>query len=247
MEKKSIAKWQCDTADVIRETLTSLAEGLTGIAASDRKDLAFSVGHIFQSLRKGQFLSRLLEEWNSYRAKGRIRDDYVQTEQHQACLQELLLSLDHDCPDEIRFQTLKNIFLVAATEAVSDRTSLLPYQYLRLCRNMSSGEIIVLNATHKIAKQPELPRITGANQWLDRIVKESGLVHTSLVEIHEDELMRKHLLSGRFYGDRSGVEVKPHFRLTTLGFELCEYIAHYEQVSEDTPSSPSRDATTPRL
>lgn len=128
MENKSIAKWNGDTADVIKDTLTCLAEGLTGIAASDRKDLAFSVGHIFQSLRKGQFLSRLLDEWNSYRAKGRIKDDYVRTEQHQACLQELLLFLDNDCPDEIRFQTLKKIFLVAATEAASDRTSLLPYQ-----------------------------------------------------------------------------------------------------------------------
>lgn len=104
---------------------------------------------------------------------------------------------------------------------------------------MSSGEIIVLDATHKIAKQSELPQITGANQWLDIIARESGLMHTSLVEIHEDELMGKRLLSRRLHADRSGVERKPHFRLTSLGFELCEYIAHYEQVSEETQRDPS--------
>ena len=116
---KPLAKWSRDTSDVIKDTLTQLAEGLTAIAASDRKELVFSVGHIAQCLRKGQFLSRFLQEWNAYRDKGRIKDDYVGTEQHQAWLQELLEFLDNDSPDEIRFETLKKIFLVAATETAS--------------------------------------------------------------------------------------------------------------------------------
>jgi len=46
-------KWHKDTGEVIKKSLTSLAEGITGIAASERKDLALSVGYIFQSFRKG--------------------------------------------------------------------------------------------------------------------------------------------------------------------------------------------------
>lgn len=227
-----IDKWHEDTGIVIKKTLTSLAEGVTGIAATDRKELALSVGHIFQSLRKGQFLSHLYEEWESYRAKGRIKDDYLETEQHMSCLQELLDFLDNDSPDTTRFEVMKKVFLVAASEIESDRNSLLPYQFLRLCRKMSSGEIIVLNTTYTIAKSGEIPEVTGANQWLDRIAKQSGLGHSSLVEIYEEELITKHLLSRRLYGDRSGVAAKPHFRLTSLGLELCDYIAGYDSASE---------------
>ena len=228
-----IDKWHKDTGEVIKRTLTSLAEGITGIAASERKDLSLSVGHIFQSFRKGQFLSRLGEEWDSYREKGRIKDDYIDTEQHRSCLQELLDFLDNDSPDEIRFEVMKKVFIAAATETASNRNSLLPYQFLRLCRGMSSGEIIVHNATYEIAKSESIPNITGVNQWLKVIAEKSGLGHTSLVEIYEEDLIKKHLLSRRLFSDGSGIATKPHFRLTSLGLELCDYIASYDSASEE--------------
>lgn len=228
MKNNSLAKWNKDTGDVIKDTLQCLAEALTGIAASERKELAFSVGHIFQSLRKGQFLSAILNEWNDYRAKGRIKEDYIETEQHHACLQELLTSFDQDCPDEIRFQLLKKIFLVTATEVVSDRNSLLPYQYIRLCREMTSGEIIVLQASYKLANQENIEKFDQANKWLRLTADTSGLIHTSLVEIYEDKLVKKHLLTDRLYSDRSGITCKPHFRLTELAYEFCKFIANYD-------------------
>ncbi len=228
-----IDKWHNDTGEVIKRTLTSLAEGITGIAASERKGLSLSVGHIFQSFRKGQFLSRLGEEWDSYREKGRIKDDYIETEQHRSCLQELLDFLDNDSPDEIRFEVMKKVFITAAIETASDRNSLLPYQFLRLCRGMSSGEVIVLNATYEIAKSGSIPDITAAGHWLRTIAEKSRLEHTSLVEIYEEDLIKKGLLSKRLHSDRSGVANKPHFRLTSLGLELCDYIASYDSASEE--------------
>jgi len=230
MNKSNLSKWNKNTGDIIKDTLLCLAEGITGIAASDRKELAFSVGHIFQSLRKGQFLSKFLSEWNAYCEKSRIPKDYQETEQHHTCLQELLEFLDHDSPDEIRFETLKRVFLVAATETASDRNSLLPYQFLRLCRGMSSGEIIVLNTTYQIAKSGQMPDVSGGANLA--IAKESGLGHASLVETYEEELIKKHLITRRIHSDRSGVAAKPHFRLTSLGFELCEYVDSYDSPSE---------------
>ncbi len=240
-------KWHKDTGEVIKKTLTSLAEGITGIAASERKDLALSVGHIFQSLRKGQFLSRLSEDWDSYREKGRIKDDYIGTEQHRSSLQELLDFLDNDSPDEIRFEVMKKIFLVAATETASDRNSLLPYQFLRLCRGMSSGEVIVLNTTYRIAKSGQMPDVNVANKWLETIAKESGLSHASLVEIHEEKLIKKHLITRRQLRDGSRVSV-PNFRLTSLGLELCEYIDSYDSASEESQhvASPDSEDAPPR-
>ena len=228
-----IDKWHKDTGEVIKRTLTSLAEGITGIAASERKDLSLSVGHIFQYFRKGQFLSRLGEEWDSYREKGRIKDDYIDTEQHRSCLQELLDFLDNDSPDEIRFEVMKKVFIAAAIETAFDRNSLLPYQFLRLCRGMSSGEVIVLNATYEIATSGNIPDNNTASYWLDAIAKKSGLGHTSLVEIYEEDLIKKHLLTRRLHADRSGVLAKSHFRLTSLALELCDYIASYDSASEE--------------
>jgi len=104
MRKKELepAKFEMQTSDVLRQTLTNLAEGITGVLSSPKQDLALSIGHIFQRLRGGQFLSTFLKEWNEYRAKGRIKEDYQFSEQHKACLQEMLDFLDKDIPDETR-------------------------------------------------------------------------------------------------------------------------------------------------
>ena len=222
----NLAKFQEDTSNVLTKTLTALVKGITGIAAAEKKELYLSVGHILQALRKGKFLSQFLIEWNQYRDEGRIKEDYQNTEQHYTCIQEILDFLDSDPPEESRFNILKKIFLVAATEKVTDRESLLPQQYVKVCRSLSSGGIVVLRTAYKISKQ-EYINDSAAAGWLKKIAEESGLVHPELVEIHEEELIKKHLLSPRVYSDKSGVNVNPHFRLTSLGLDICNYIENY--------------------
>ena len=68
-----------------------------------------------------------------------------------------------------------------------------------------------------------------ATVWVNVIREKSGLTFSSLVEIHEQGLIDKRLLSPRIHHDRSGVAVKPYFRLTDLGFQLCSYIENYEE------------------
>nr|NQU90302.1 hypothetical protein [Bacteroidota bacterium] len=229
-EKKLAVQWQRDTSDVINDSLLYLAEGLTGIAASDRKELVFSVGHIFQSLRKGRFLSQFLHEWKLYRDKGKVKDEYLESEQHFECLSELLDFLDNNIPDERRFSVLKKIFLTAATEKITEKDSLLPQQYMKICKTLSSGEIIVLNTTYTRCKiiKPDDNTSTSAEHWLNSIASESKLKHKELVVIHEENLMQKQLLTPRHHSDQSGVSVKPYYRLTNLGYEICKYIENYE-------------------
>jgi len=232
MESKDLEPGQFErqTNDVLHQTLTNLAEGITGLASSSKQDLALSIGHLFQRLRGGQFLSTVLIEWNNYRAKGRIKDDYQFSEQHKACLQELLGCLDKDMPDELRFTVLKKIFLVSATETVSDRNSHLPLQFMQIARSLSSGEILVLEATFRIGRDKSLwqPK-GGAPDWLRNIAEYSGLRYPDLVETHEDRLMSKHLISPREHRDGSGVRFGEYYRLTDLGFELCSYIEQYTE------------------
>jgi hypothetical protein len=225
-----IKKFEKDTSELIATTLQNLAEGLTGIAASDRQELGLSIGQMFQRLRGGKFLSVLLDTWNKFREKGRIKDDYQFSEQHKVCLSEMLDFLENDCPDEMRFTILKKIFLIASTETISNRNDLIPQQYMEIARSLNDGEILILNTAYKIVKSGDWdPKdIANAASWLKRVSEESELQYPELVELHEESLVKKHLLTGRLRSDRSGIIIKPHFRLTEFGYRFCEYIDNYE-------------------
>lgn len=231
-DKKEIQLFNQDTKNVLEKTLTNLVEGLTGVATSSKNDLLLSISHTFQRMRGGQFLSTFLNEWNRYRDKGRVKEDYQNSEQHKVCLQELLDFLDNESPTEIRFDTIKKIFLVAATEEASDRNSLLPQQFIKIAKSLSDGEIILLSSVWKIFKSEEIDLETAnlhAHGWIEIVSKDSGLKYKSLTEIHENSLIEKKLITPRKYGDGSGITIKPYFRLTDLGYELCNFIENYQE------------------
>jgi len=227
-EDYSIQKYGGSTADILKNSFISLVEGLSGMAASEKKDFGLSVSHLLQGLIRGKLLNQLIAEWNDYREKGKIKDDYQSTEQHFECLQEMLDFLDKDNPDQIRFNVIKQIFLKAACEEKTDRNSIIPQQFMKVCRNLSFGEIIVLNTTYRFAKNRPYPNVNDAAGWVELIARESGLEHPALVEVQEETLMAKRFLNQRIHGDRSGVNLDPYFRLTTLGFGVCQFIEDFD-------------------
>jgi hypothetical protein len=216
------------TSKVLEATL-NLTQAVTGIAVSNRKDFVLSGSRIFQSAINRNFLQTLKSEWDSYKQKGRIEGDYEGTEQHHACFQEMLDFLDNDLPDKIRFGFMKKIFLTASTEEVLDRDSVLPQQYMRICRSLSSGEVIVLTATFKIYKSGEWKADTqSAVIWLEKVARVSGLKHIELVGLHERSLMDKALLTPRQAGDKSGIVEGKYCRLTKLAIDIYSFIEAYE-------------------
>lgn len=218
------------TSDIIDSTIIAVAEGITGIAASDKEQWFLSIGHLLQRIRSGRFLQTLKEEWEDYREQGRVEDDYLLTDQHQECLQELLDFLDQDSPDEIRFTVLMKIFLTSATESISDRNSVLPQQYMKVSRSLSSGEVLILFAAYEIVKNNKnIDSGMSASVWLADIAKVSGLKYPELVETYETDLIEKNLLTPRTYNDRSGVSVGEHFRLTSLAWDLCQFLEEYDR------------------
>lgn len=217
-------------ADILGRSLRHAIEGITGIAASEKRVWVLSLGHILQRVTAGQFLSALMEEWDDYRKRGRIQDDYDFSQQCRSCLQELLEFLDKDLADENRFNLLKQIFLVAATETASDRSSHLPLQYMQLARSLTAGEVLVLNTTYRMLKEGaslDNGAICAASEWTSLVAENSGLCHAELVELHEAELIKKRLLTERRPGD--SVASGNRFRLTALGHAMCTYIDHYSE------------------
>ena len=216
------------TSNFLAKTIRNLGEGLTGIAASDKKDWYLSIGYILQRVRSGRFLETLKDEWDRFREKGRIKDDYLDTDQHQECLQEMLDFLDNDSPDQFRFTALKHVVLNASAEHFSSRDDVLPQQYMRICRSLNSTEVLILQANYELAKSGHNPDHYGAHEWLRDVATHSVLQFPALVESQESSLMAKCLITSRTHSDRSGVGKTDHFRLTDLGYQLCRFMTELE-------------------
>jgi plasmid replication initiation protein len=208
-------------------------EGLSGIAVSKKMNFQLSVAHLLQSLIKGKFLNQLIGEWNEYKNKGKIKDDYQTTEQHIECLQEILDFIDSDLPDEKRFSVLKKIFLVTATESISERNDVLPQQYMKISRKLTSGEVLVLFGAFHFSKKKEI-NLTGivAKTWLGNIANFTNLKHSELIELHEKNLIDKKLITPRRRGEKGSVLLGQHYRLTELGYQICIFVENYDEIYE---------------
>ena len=220
-----------DTSKLLNDTFNGLIAGLSGIVTSDKKEFFLTIGHLLQRIRAGKFLNTLKDEWNYYKEKGKIKDDYQYTEQHYDCLQEMLEFLDKDIPDEIRFNFLKKIFITTATEKMSSRDSNLPQQYLKIGRQLESGEILILSTEYHYTKENKWPKedANETSKWFNIITKETGLLYNPLVEIYEESLIKKKLIIDRRISDKSMLTLGKYHRLTELGFAICEYIKFYDK------------------
>lgn len=223
------------TSDVLQKSLAVIAEGISDIWASKKEQWVLSAAHLVQQLnRKGQFLEQLSDEWTLCFNKGLFKEDYQDAEQHQECLFEVLDSLDKDVPDKTRFILLKKIILVAASEKILDRNSFLPQEYLRVCRKLCSGEIMVMYAAHKLAgkKASSTETMIPDREWERSILGVSGLVHPELVSIHADGLEAKRLLLPLHGTRRDKRRIEPHYGLTRLAWGICEFIKEYRTLQE---------------
>ncbi len=235
--KNQITKFiKPDTDKILNDQFLGLIEGLTGLAGSKKEKIFLSIGKVLQKIRSAQFLSTLQQEWSYFREKGKVKDDYQFTDQHITCLQEMLDFLDSDAPDDVRFSVMKSIFIVAATEEKSTRESVLPQQYMKLCRQLNSGEILVLKATFDLVKKKHYtnprPKQEDIRIWLKPVAESSGLKHRELVEIYEKTLMSKNMLAPRHSASANQVTLTTRFRLTDLGFGICEFISNYKHIEK---------------
>jgi hypothetical protein len=218
----------------IKDLTLAGAEGVTGLAESGKKGMILSSGRLFQSLINREFLDTLQREWDDLRSKGRIKDDYQQTEQHHACLQEMLDFLDTDKPDKIRFEFIKKIFLSAATETEESRDSVLPQQYMSIARQMTSGDVLLLSGLYDMyTKEVHDTGSRGVNAWIQNVAAHTPLQHGALVRFHEKHLMKLELVSERTGTDKSGMRRADHNRLSTMALSLCEFIAGYDALESD--------------
>ena len=236
-ENGKIDKFKKPTKDVITNTIEALLQVTTGVVSTDKKQVFKSIGHLFQSLTSGVFLQSLVSEWNKYKEEGRIEDDYEQTSQHKECLSELLDALDKDLFDELKFSTLRKIFLLAATEEHSNRDDILPQQYLKICRNLSSGELLVLFYAYEFVprmKESKAEDYQQRSRWNKEVAEKTGLGHSELSDIYLKNLAEKKLIKG--YSPHDINIMFSEFNsghLTELGYNLVKFIEHFDELVKE--------------
>lgn len=227
-----IKKYEESTDSVVKSTLENLVQGLTGVATSNRSELIMSISGILQKLLAGDRLDAFLREWKKLVEKGKIKDDYQYTEQHKMCLLEMLNFLDKDIADEERFDAIKKIILIAAKEEYSKRTEVLPQQYIRIVKILSSAELLIIisayNASKELDWKDNISIKRSIGDWKKEIITRTGLVYDELLDIEVEKLINKRLLLPSSYGDGSGLRLGDHFRLTPLAFSLIDFMNYYE-------------------
>ena len=97
---------------------------------------------------------------------------------------------------------------------------------MTVARALKSGEIIVLEAAYRIAKERKYDRHQDVpvSRSLSLIADESGLKYTNLVEIHEKSFISKMLFTGRNSQNPSKARISEYFRLTDFGWDFCRFI-----------------------
>lgn len=220
-----------EVSDTITNTVRALAGVLTAATTLEPKDVLKSYGSLAQRIIAYGLLDGFKKEWQEFKKKGVVTDGFERSKTARYTLLELLNFLNDETPDEERFNLIKQIFFVASTKPISDDAKVKPLEFMRIAKLLSQSEILVINATYTAyknkAKIREDERYLSASSWVEYISKNSGLDSLELVEIAEDTLINKKLLSDRRLTDRSGVNMA-NFRLRQLGIDFCEYVAEYD-------------------
>lgn len=209
-----------------------IAETLTGILASDTKDIKLFAGKLIQASIKGSLLTQLGKEIETLRKKGAIKEDFFQSRTNQACFKELLGFIDDEVPDEDRFNAMKALFFSAISGDSSTEKEILAYELMQVCKKLKAGDLLVLKANFDVAENRSIRNLSkediqnahSSSQWLDVISEQIGHKIRSLVEVHEANLIELKLITRRTYDDLSGFPKTDHFRLTDLGYQLCQHI-----------------------
>lgn len=224
----------------LQQPTVKIAEVLTGILASDMKDYKLSAGQIVQASIRGRCLTQLGKELEEYRDKGKIKEDYFESDKNRMSLCELLKFIDGDAPDEERFRAMKSIFLASISKSSTKKDEEIAYEIMQICKKLSSGEILILKAAFAITngnfKQiySKLDLQTKeADKWFEIISQQIGHGIPELIQRHEINLINLQLIAPRnqphnFNIPQSSFSNNEHFRLTKAGYKLCKFITKYK-------------------
>lgn len=218
-----------DALEFIKDP-SKITAAVFGALASDKSEWVLSTGRILQAGLKLRAFKQLGEEINSYTQKGAIKENFLEKDVNQSSFYELLKFIDEETPDEERARAMKSIFFSSITPNSGSAKEQLAYEFLQICKELSSGEILILKASFSLFKKGVFNANMGDNRdaWLSILAKEIGHNIPALIAKYEDHLMSLKLIEQRVYNDGSGFRKTPYGRLTESGYQLCQFIIEFQ-------------------
>lgn len=235
MEKK-IQKLPPNPKGILSQTVENIAAGIVGISDFNRDKLILSASHLVKSLIKGKLLDGLNQEWSSYVEEGRIKADFDFSPEHYNTMAEMLDYLDNGVPNDKVFGVMRKIFFTTILEEKQEDDSLLPYEYMRIAKELSSVEILVLTTIRKMYLNEDFTTSandhTGINYFFSKIADKTGLRHIELLGQHMESLYQKDLLPGSFSSNSAASQYNKSKCPTNLGMAFCSYIEKYDELTK---------------
>lgn len=160
-----------------------------------------------QAAFKGQVFEQFAREFKKLRETGAIPDNYAEKKYGAKSWVEVVTILDEETPDEDRAEALKAMFFAVNKVNSTDAERILNYQLFQISKELSSGELLLLNAIADVNR-----RFPGSLPANSNFVREVSIVlgHSVTALIRKD--IRK-LLSTSLVWSGTGLS-DPHARLT---------------------------------
>lgn len=186
------------------------------------------------------FLSKFFSEYKAKVDDNELRNRDFITEKPILILADLLRIVDEGKIDEERFRAMKSIFYVATQKNSEKSQEEMAYRMFHIAKQLSSEEILILSANFAVVKNTGKPLARGIvlssrhiNDWAQIISEKIGHNLPEFVLQFENHLVDLQLISSKQFM-QNNTELPEHFkpsqyfRLTPLGYKLCEFITKYE-------------------
>ena len=214
----------------LKETALSLLPDLTGFLTpntiTDPKMAIANVGVAIVSKKISQFV----EEYKQ-KKKGKKIKEKLNTKEGSS-FYEILKFIDEENPDEERLKAIKSIFFYSIRKDSSEKDENLAYQFIQICKKLTSEDILILKASYDITQKERVPTVYYSNEWSDLLSKQIGHNIPELVLVREENLVNFRLIDQREPGESKNYKENGRlgggsyrFRLTKLGYSLCKYLS----------------------
>ena len=210
--------------EIIEELKDLSINATIGLLSQESK--LSSIGRILRSKNNQPFIERFWQEVSDLYEAGKIKTGFINSSEGIECLCLLIDYFDKHTITEVKFEILKKIYFVACQKEKIEEFEVLPSEYMKIAVSLEVGEILVLNASQKLALSGQAAHkdiVHNPHRWSLKIAELSGLGTKELVDIYASKLAVKLLLSAITKG--GGLESNgENGRLTSLGIELCQFI-----------------------
>jgi hypothetical protein len=212
----------------LQEPFEKIAAAMTGALSAGRTDAVLMGGRIVQAALKGRALQQVSREIRDLIKKGQIKEDYASSKNGFKSLEELLMFIDSEAPDEDRLKAVKAMFVAINSVGAKEGDQVLNYALLHLAKKLSASQLMLLKISYDLYKSGTLTttNVTDFRRWSEIVAGNIGHGVLGLINQDSAALEGHGLLTPRTWGDGSGVN-HTNARLTDLAVRFCQYVEKY--------------------